>query len=424
MRLLVSSSVACYYWCFVVVVVAWKLQSVESLASSTMTMNTNSLVVVGLNAALQKRFVISNDGNLVPGNVHRASQIQTGVGGKGQDVAIALGCLGTAGVRLLQFVGQGAEGDAVCQLLDEQLGAETIDDTTIRVQSLMRTCTSIVGSSDTTELVEPSGQIEAEEIQNLLQKCDDLKATSGICVMGSMPPGCSAPLYSEIYQRLAKATTTTDPLLCVMDSVAGVEPMFQVLTGPTIYKVNAQELCGLVGLSEASNLSETIPAFLAKYQPPAHLQAIAITDGKRPGHLCWLAGPTEWELFPLTIPKLDSSVDGTKTTLFPIGAGDAVAAGTLAAWLALQSNDTTEGSAAVPVSCREALSEKIKGFEKENVPTGASELMAAFGFGLACGSASKYYFGTSVLCCFADMTVFSRFLEYLCNAYSTVFVCL
>ncbi len=347
--------------------------------------NQNLLVVVGLNGALQKRFVIQDHKDLIPGNVHRASQIQTGVGGKGQDVAIALNSLGTEGIRLLQFVGQGAEGDTVYQCLSDQLGAEAIQETTIRVQSLMRTCTSIVGASETTELVEPSGNIEAEEIQALLHKCERLQSTSGICIMGSMPPGCLPQLYSEIYQRITSQSSSKT--LCVIDSVAGVDFLFQALTGPTIYKVNAQELCGLVGLPEKTNLSEIIPAFLNKYQPPQHLQGLAITDGKRPGYLCCFdsSKTKKWQLFSLEIPKLDESSCGTKAILYPIGAGDAVAAGTLAAWMTLET-----GGGTVPPSCRDALFQKFQSLQQNQISPAASTLVTSFAFGLACGSASKY----------------------------------
>lgn len=51
--------------------------------------SSSPTVIVGLNGALQKRFVLG-DASLIPGNVHRATSIQSGVGGKGQDVAIAL----------------------------------------------------------------------------------------------------------------------------------------------------------------------------------------------------------------------------------------------------------------------------------------------------------------------------------------------
>lgn len=369
--------------------VSFILVVVKPLPTTAMT---QKLVVVGLNGALQKRFVIQNHADLVPGNVHRASEIQTGIGGKGQDVAIALHCLHSQGVKLLQFVGQGAEGDAVYHLMTNRLGKDIIGDCTVRVKSHMRTCTSIVGGTETTELVEPSGTIEADEMATLLDRCENLQSVGGICIMGSMPPGCSDTTYSEIYRRIS---SNSPSLLCVMDSVACVSSVFQVLSGPTIYKVNAQELASLVGLKSGASLSETIPAFLKKFRPPKHLEALAITDGKRPAHLCWFASEaaameSSWQLLPLDIPKLDAD------TLYPIGAGDAVAAGTLAAWMALKTSE--RGSAGiVPPSCHEALVAKTKSLEDSGLPSAASNLLASFAFGLACGSASCLQEENSVL---------------------------
>ena len=133
-------------------------------------------IVVGLNGALQKRFYLAPDAKLLPGNVHRATNIQTGVGGKGQDVAITLSCLGYSETRLAQFVGAGAGGDAVMQLLIERLGEEGATSLTIRTKSPMRTCTTIIASNEATELVEPSGTIEEEE-QNEFMNQFKAKAT-------------------------------------------------------------------------------------------------------------------------------------------------------------------------------------------------------------------------------------------------------
>jgi hypothetical protein len=84
--------------------------SVASLSSPSPTKSSSTTIVVGLNAALQKRFILSNDAStLIPGNVHRAKEVQIGVGGKGQDVAISLNCLKylPPGLQLAQFVGHG-----------------------------------------------------------------------------------------------------------------------------------------------------------------------------------------------------------------------------------------------------------------------------------------------------------------------------
>lgn len=123
------------------------------------TTPSNALVVVGLNEALQKRLVLP--GPLTAGDVRRATQVQYGVGGKGQDVAIALHCLQMpAVVRLLQFVGLGAAGDMVqAQLLERGIIADKNDPLTIRTAAPLRTCTSLVAPDSTTELIEPSGAI-------------------------------------------------------------------------------------------------------------------------------------------------------------------------------------------------------------------------------------------------------------------------
>jgi fructose-1-phosphate kinase PfkB-like protein len=57
-------------------------------------MMSGGAVIVGLNGALQKRLILPNDSQLVPGNVHRIKHVQTGIGGKGQDVLTTLHCLG------------------------------------------------------------------------------------------------------------------------------------------------------------------------------------------------------------------------------------------------------------------------------------------------------------------------------------------
>ena len=83
-----------------------------------LAMTSPTSIIVGLNGALQKRFILPDEGMLVSGNVHRAEQVQTGVGGKGQDVAIALNCLSPkSNLNLAQFIGTGSAGNAVSHSL-------------------------------------------------------------------------------------------------------------------------------------------------------------------------------------------------------------------------------------------------------------------------------------------------------------------
>eukprot|EP00980_Cylindrotheca_fusiformis_P008179 scaffold1734_cov196-Cylindrotheca_fusiformis.AAC.1 len=63
----------------------WKLEETLQLCIASMKTMAATKIIVGLNGALQKRFILPDEGVLVPGNVHRAKSVQTGVGGKGQD---------------------------------------------------------------------------------------------------------------------------------------------------------------------------------------------------------------------------------------------------------------------------------------------------------------------------------------------------
>lgn len=351
-----------------------------------------SKVIVGLNAALQKRFIMPTQ-DLVPGNVHRASTVQTGVGGKGQDVAIAMNCLSpnSPDVKLAQFVGQGATGDAVFDLLVETLGESALD-LTVRTKQDTRICTSIVAADETTELVEPSGVIEEGEMNNLMNKLEEETDASALCIMGSMPPGCSDDTYAEIYSRTAGSKT-----LCLVDSVAGVEPLLKQVaassesTGPTVFKVNASELCNLAGCKKSSSetggitlseLTEAIDQFKKKFAPSASaLTGLAITDGRHPGYFASFSNNDEVALFKLPIPVLEPG-----KPLFPIGAGDAVAGGTLAAWLCLvENNDSTLSD-----SCLEILKQRFEANSQTISDPELNAIVSAFSFGLACGSASKF----------------------------------
>jgi fructose-1-phosphate kinase PfkB-like protein len=365
---------------------------------------TSSTIIVGLNGALQKRFILPDKAVLVPGNVHRAKDVQIGLGGKGQDVAISLDCLGYEGSsQLAQFVGSGASGDMVFDLLLEKLGEPAMA-LTVRTLSSMRTCTSIVASDATTELVEPSGVISTEDMAELMTKLEKVSdpPAAAICIMGSMPPGpgCTDDIYAEIYRRVAGPSS-----LCVVDSVVGSEYLLRAMAGmekpgPAIFKMNASELCKLAGITKSGNeadgvlpeeLTVAISEFLKKYSPFAlkALKAVAITDGKHPAYFAAF-NDQGFQLYKVPVPVLDS-----EALLFPIGAGDSVAAGMLAAWrcLAERSSDYSVLSS----DLTNALTEHVDANGLETQDESVCSMISAFAFGLACGSASCLQEENSVL---------------------------
>lgn len=85
-------------------------------------------------------------------------------------------------VKLAQFIGSGGEGDTVMGLLED---TKIFDKSlTIRTKSAIRTCTTIVATEDSTELVEPSGVVEAEELKSLLSKISSQAGqNNAICIM-------------------------------------------------------------------------------------------------------------------------------------------------------------------------------------------------------------------------------------------------
>ncbi|EED90243.1 predicted protein [Thalassiosira pseudonana CCMP1335] len=359
---------------------------------------SQSVVIIGLNAALQKRFVLPPSTNLEPGNVHRAHRVDTGVGGKGQDVGVAMSCLMQSdgavrenAVLLAQFLGQGAEGEAVEE------------------------CSSIKNVYDD----KTSGAVTSDEMLELQGKIDDMAKEGGrascVCIMGSMPPGCEDNTYAELTERLIGKES-----LVLIDSVIGLDPLLAVLKstfdtddnkdtktsrGGAALKLNAAELCKLTGVSKSEadrvtmeELAASTQGFIVKYTNAiGALDYLCITDGKFPGYLVEIpksasstSGNDDFRTWQL--PAVDLSKQAKEGPLYPIGAGDTVAAGTLAAWQYLnhQPSSSERFIGVVPSKIGERLSTVQSEWSKEASSGGDKgyKMATAFAFGLACGSAS------------------------------------
>jgi fructose-1-phosphate kinase PfkB-like protein len=426
------------------------LSSILVFLSTTTTSTTTamalsqSIVIVGLNAALQKRFILPPGTNLDVGNVHRAYRLDTGVGGKGQDVGVALSCLISGGystppptttnintdnnqekVIIAQFLGKGSEGEVVSQILKTKFGLS--DQLTIRVAAPLRTCTTIVGANGATELVEMSGIVSNEEMVALHSKIDELVHQQGtgegkkadcVCIMGSMPPGCNDTTYAELTMRLVGRNS-----LVLIDSVIGLEPLLGVLKtifddsgsssissttssssmdkkeqrGGAVLKLNAAELCKLSGVakSEASQvtleeLSASTMGFVAKYTNViGSLDYLCITDGKFPGYIIELpkvsTSSTRNNYRTWQLPPVDLS---TRGMLYPIGAGDTVAAGTLAAMQYLRRGGGGVITSDIGKHMLDKKTAWCGGKSSGDDDDEGVTMATAFAFGLACGSAS------------------------------------
>jgi fructose-1-phosphate kinase PfkB-like protein len=414
--------------------------------SFTSSASSAATWVIGLNAALQKRFIVdpSTTQQLIPGNVHRASSVSTGVGGKGQDVALTLHCLqynrrAQTPFHVLQFIGTGSEGDTVYNtMLDIFEGDACFESTTIRTKSKMRTCTSIVTMQSTTELVEPSGIVLEAEIEAMIDSIRTINAdasrqtsSKSLCFMGSMPPGCPPELYARIYRTIVheEDMQTTSPtateVRCLMDTVVGLEPLLQQIRNTphvqSVLKINVAELGRYVKLAvpngeEAEGapvefVVEAISEFWSSQMSSTSdtvsivPNVIALTNGAHPAYLAvarrsdeTLEKNTAYEFdlyrIPIVSPSLvRPSPDETADTapLYPIGAGDAVAAGTLAAWNYYSQPTDAAGGPLLPTELRDILDARAAALS-------APPIVAAFQWGLACGSASCVMEENSVVC--------------------------
>jgi len=339
-------------------------------------------IVFGLNPALQRTLTLSS--RLTPGAVNRGAKVELGIGGKGQDVFIAAKSMEAELPVLAQFLGKGAEGDQLAGLLQELAGAEggkELEELTVRSSARLRNAITLLNpeSDDTTEIVEPSGTVSEEELEEMRAALTlrfgggKGRGSPGIAVMGSMPPGCPALLYAELVKLCSDEQSAV-----LLDVVSNVVPLLSALqghVGRVVLKVNARELMGVVGMktqggSESSQSSgehvAAAAAALAAQLPalsPATVTFVACTDGPFSAHLLRLSRgedgrATVGSHTTFTLPPLPGPL------VNPIGAGDAVASGTIMA-LSNKVAIPSSGSGSASVTAEDA-----------------------FRWGLACGTAS------------------------------------
>ena len=161
-------------------------------------------LIFGLNPALQKSISFAQ---LIPGTVNRGLSCGDGIGGKGQNVAVAASYMGIRDFNVCMLLGSGAVGDQLGALIETTVQIDVLTSPlTVRTHGKCRTCVSLVDNSknETTEVIEPSETILSEEIDVLLENVRQFysqQKASGVAVMGSMPPGCPSSLYGSLLTR-------------------------------------------------------------------------------------------------------------------------------------------------------------------------------------------------------------------------------
>jgi 1-phosphofructokinase/tagatose 6-phosphate kinase len=193
------------------------------------------ILTVTLNAAIDRTVAVPN---FRQGNRHRAVEARTVAGGKGINVARALGLLGRP-VIATGLVG-GATGARVIELLREE--SVLTDFTPIAGETRTNLAVIDPTSSEQTEINERGPEVTDDEVESFLRRLDYLAGGAEICVLaGSLPPGVDPGLYARLVRELRARGVTV-----VLDAEG--EPMTAGLrAGPSVVTPNELEAEELVG---------------------------------------------------------------------------------------------------------------------------------------------------------------------------------
>lgn len=192
------------------------------------------ITAVTLNAAVDKAYRI--DG-FSAGRLHRVQAMETGPGGKGNNVACIARALGAA-VTATGFLA-GFNGQFIADALDRR----GIRHDFVWVAGESRVCMNITDtvSGTETEILEPGPAVQAKDEAAMLAKVAALAAQSRVVALsGSLPPGARPDLYRNLVDAARRAGA-----LVILDT-SGEALVRSFEASPCVLKPNAGELAGLV----------------------------------------------------------------------------------------------------------------------------------------------------------------------------------
>jgi len=193
------------------------------------------IISVTLNAAIDRTVAVPN---LRLGHRHRSVETRTVPGGKGINVARALGLLGRP-VISTGLVG-GGNGDRVLK----QLGEEGLLTDFIRIAEETRFNLALVDptTGEQTEVNERGPRVSPGELESFIERLDYLAGGAKLCVLaGSLPQGIDVEFYARLVDAMKRAGM---PVL--LDS-EGEAMSAGMRAGPTMITPNKLEAEELVG---------------------------------------------------------------------------------------------------------------------------------------------------------------------------------
>ena len=163
------------------------------------------ILTVTLNAAIDRTVAVPN---FRLGHRHRAVESRTVAGGKGINVARALGLLGRP-VIATGFAG-GPTGTRVLEQLREE--AVLTDFTRIAGETRINLAVIDPTSGEQTEINERGPAVSPEEVERFVERLGYLAGGAQICVLaGSLPPGAGDDLYARLVKDLRERGVAVDP---------------------------------------------------------------------------------------------------------------------------------------------------------------------------------------------------------------------
>jgi tagatose 6-phosphate kinase len=193
------------------------------------------ILTVTLNAAIDRTVAVPN---FRLGRRHRAVESRTVAGGKGINVARALGLLGRP-VIATGFVGGPTGARVLEELRDESI---LTDFSTIAAETRINLAVIDPTSGEQTEINERGPAVSPEEVKRLFDRIGYLAGGAKICVLaGSVPPGAGDDLYARLVADLSRRGVTV-----VLDA-EGEAMSAGIRAGASMVSPNEREAEELVG---------------------------------------------------------------------------------------------------------------------------------------------------------------------------------
>jgi tagatose 6-phosphate kinase len=266
------------------------------------------ILCVTLNPCLDKTLTVPA---WQPGELVRGTAVREVVGGKGNNVARALGRFGRK-PRPVTFLG-GTVGSLCAQLLKSD---DRLDPIVVPTEAPTRVILTVrsEGTSDQTAFFDPDPAVtpqEAEALASRVESSLDEGGLSALCLSGSSPAAATHGLFSDLIS-LARARDV--PVF--LDTYG---PALSAIWGfwPTLIKLNRREASAHLRKPGASDAD--LAALLAEWSRRG-VACSVVTDGPNPVSI-----NCRGKAYRAIPPRI--------TAVNPIGSGDCMLAGLVDGWL-------------------------------------------------------------------------------------------